>query len=48
MEIKNIVDQSVTVTRVQTLHTVGRLLESFDCTRILQLTINGKGADNEQ
>ena len=48
MEIKNIVDQSVTVTRVQTLHTVGRLLESFGCTRILQLTINGKGADNEQ
>lgn len=31
-----------------TLHTVGRLLESFGCTRILRLTINGKGADNEQ
>lgn len=31
-----------------TLHTVGRLLEDFGCTRILQLTINGKGADNEQ
>lgn len=29
------------------LHTTARLMEALGCTRILQLTINGKGADDE-
>lgn len=41
------IDTSVECTPA-TLHAVGRLLEGFGCTHILQLTINGKGADNEQ